>query len=35
MYRLLGIKATKRIVVENVRPVGIVNGGKLLTDVIA
>jgi hypothetical protein len=35
MYRLLGINASKRIVVENVRPVDIVNGGKLLTDLIA
>lgn len=35
MYRLLGINASKRIVVENVRPVDIVNGGKLLNDLIA
>ncbi len=35
MYRLLGINASKRIVVENVRPIDIVNGGKLLTDLIA
>ena len=35
MYRLLGINASKRIVVENVRPVDIVNGGKLLQDLIA
>ena len=35
MYRLLGINASKRIVVENVRPIDIVNGGQLLTDLIA
>ena len=35
MYRLLGINASKRIVVENVRPVDIVNGGRLLQEVIA
>jgi hypothetical protein len=35
MYRLLGINAEKRIVVENVRPVDIVNGGRILTDLIA
>ena len=35
MYRLLGINASKRIVVENVRPVDIVNGGRLLNEVIA
>ena len=35
MYRLLGINSEKRIIVEGVRPVDIVNGGKLLTEVIA
>ncbi|MBL9132965.1 MAG: DUF1501 domain-containing protein [Verrucomicrobiaceae bacterium] len=35
MYRLLGINASKRIVVENVRPVDIVNGGTLIKDLIA
>lgn len=35
MYRLLGINGEKRIVVENVRPVDIVNGGRILTEVIA
>jgi len=35
MYRLLGINSQKRIVVENVRPVDIVNGGRLLNEVIA
>ncbi|MGV3659824.1 MAG: DUF1501 domain-containing protein [Prosthecobacter sp.] len=35
MYRLLGINASKRIVVENVRPVDIVNGGRLITELIA
>jgi hypothetical protein len=35
MYRLLGINASKRIVVENVRPVDIVNGGRLINELIA
>ncbi len=35
MYRLLGINASKRIVVENVRPVDIVNGGTLIKDIMA
>jgi arylsulfatase A-like enzyme len=35
MYRLLGINASKRIVGEHVRPIDIVNGGQLLTDLIA
>jgi hypothetical protein len=35
MYRLLGINASKRIIVENVRPVDIVNGGTLIKDVMA
>jgi hypothetical protein len=35
MYRLLGINAEKRLVLEGVRPIDIVNGGKLLTDIIA
>jgi uncharacterized protein (DUF1501 family) len=34
MYRLLGINASKRIVVENVRPVDIVNGGTLIKDIM-
>ncbi len=35
MYRLLGINASKRIIVENVRPVDIVNGGRLINELIA
>jgi hypothetical protein len=35
MYRLLGINASNRIVVENVRPVDIVNGGRLINELIA
>jgi len=35
MYRLLGINAEKRLVLEGVRPIDIVNGGKILTDLIA
>lgn len=35
MYRLLGINASKRIVVEGVRPVDIVNGGRLIEEIIA
>ncbi len=35
MYRLLGINSQKRIVVSGVRPIDIVNGGNLLTDLIA
>lgn len=35
MYRLLGINSQKRLVLEGVRPIDIVNGGKLLTDLIA
>ena len=35
MYRLIGINADKRIVADGGRPIDIVNGGSLLTDVIA
>lgn len=35
MYRLLGINASKRLVLEGVRPIDIVNGGRLLTELIA
>lgn len=35
MYRLLGINASKRLVLEGVRPIDIVNGGKLINEVIA
>jgi hypothetical protein len=35
MYRLIGINADKRIVADGVRPIDIVNGGSLLTDIIA
>lgn len=35
MYRLLGINSEKRLVLEGVRPIDIVNGGNLLTDLIA
>ena len=35
MYRLLGINAEKRIVAEGVRPIDIVNGGKILSPVLA
>ncbi|MBL9116304.1 MAG: DUF1501 domain-containing protein [Verrucomicrobiaceae bacterium] len=35
MYRLLGINSQKRIVVENVRPVDIVNGGRLINEILA
>ena len=35
MYRLLGINSQKRIVLEGVRPIDIVKGGNLLTDIIA
>ena len=35
VYLHRGINASKRIVVENVRPVDIVNGGRLLNEVIA
>ena len=35
MYRLIGINGDKRLVADGGRPVDIVNGGSLLTDVIA
>ncbi len=35
MYRLLGINSNKRLVLEGVRPIDIVNGGKILTELIA
>jgi hypothetical protein len=35
MYRLLGINAEKRLVLEGVRPIDIVNGGRILSEIIA
>ena len=35
MYRLLGINSQKRLVLEGVRPIDIVNGGRLIDDLIA
>ncbi|MDB6140562.1 MAG: hypothetical protein JWO94_3634 [Verrucomicrobiaceae bacterium] len=35
MYRLIGINGDKRIVADGGRPIDIVNGGSLLTDIIA
>jgi hypothetical protein len=35
MYRLLGINSQKRLVLEGVRPIDIVNGGRLITELIA
>ena len=35
MYRLIGINASKRLVLEGVRPIDIVNGGRLITELIA
>ena len=35
MYRLIGINADKRIVADGVRPIDIVNGGSVLTDILA
>lgn len=35
MYRLLGINAQKRLVLEGVRPIDIVNGGRILSELIA
>ena len=35
MYRLLGINAEKRIVADGTRPIDIVNGGRILTEVLA
>jgi hypothetical protein len=35
MYRLIGINAEKRIIADGVRPIDIVNGGRILTDILA
>jgi hypothetical protein len=35
MYRLLGINSAKRLVLEGVRPIDIVNGGRLISELIA
>jgi hypothetical protein len=35
MYRLLGINAEKRLVLEGVRPIDIVNGGRIIQELIA
>jgi hypothetical protein len=35
MYRLLGINSQKRLVLEGVRPIDIVNGGRILEELIA
>lgn len=35
MYRLIGINGDKRIVADGGRPIDIVNGGSILTDIIA
>lgn len=35
MYRLLGINSQKRLVLEGVRPVDIVNGGRIIEELIA
>ena len=35
MYRLLGINASKRLVLDGVRPIDIVNGGRLIQELIA
>jgi hypothetical protein len=35
MYRLLGINAEKRIILEGVRPIDIVNGGRIINELIA
>jgi hypothetical protein len=35
MYRMLGINAEKRIMADGVRPIDIVNGGRILNEVIA
>ncbi len=35
MYRLLGINSQKRLVLEGVRPIDIVNGGRLITELLA
>lgn len=35
MYRLLGINGDKRIVADGVRPIDIVNGGRIMTELMA
>jgi hypothetical protein len=35
MYRLLGINAEKRIMSDGARPIDIVNGGRILTEMLA
>jgi len=35
MYRLLGINSEKRLVLEGVRPIDIVNGGRIIQEIIA
>jgi len=35
MYRLIGINGEKRIVADGTRPIDIVNGGRILDEVIA
>jgi len=35
MYRLLGINSEKRIMADGVRPIDIVNGGRILTEALA
>lgn len=35
MYRLLGINAEKRLVLEGVRPIDIVNGGRVIQEILA
>ena len=35
MYRLLGINSQKRLILEGVRPIDIVNGGRIITELLA
>ncbi len=35
MYRLLGINSQKRLILEGVRPIDIVNGGRIISELIA
>jgi hypothetical protein len=35
MYRLMGINGEKRIMVDGVRPIDIVNGGRVMSELIA
>jgi uncharacterized protein (DUF1501 family) len=35
MYRLIGINGDKRIVADGTRPIDIVNGGRILTEIMA